>query len=344
MHVSMFLLVLALSCFSVHSDKYCAKDSDCYPRGGNGNFVWWQCCNRICHVFSRTQNSCPCYGRYKCPRGETCGSKWLCERYTPTEAPTVTTTQRYTTKEWTPLVITKYKSCTSDSDCRDDQECFDSVETDGPLCMPKSEDLTYYRLLHIGLPIGLPILLMPLFGYCGYKAKMWEERRRLRCYGTGGPYSQPAHPPQNSRTRSTRQPTTSRATELQSVSTASSHHDRAVIEVERPPPTAPQLSTASSRNDHAVIEMERPPPTAPQLPLPQNLPTDEAMEPRGADQQAGIAVSSSAAVIGHSSGSLLPGAPPSYEEIRRVQNGEVVEQPPPSYEEAVENYNQDTLI
>ena len=85
-------------------------------------------------------------------------------------------------------------------------------------------------------------------------------------------------------------------------------------------------------------------PSAPQLPLPQNVPIDEAMEPRGADQQAGIAISSSAAVIGHSSSSLLPDAPPSYNEIRRLQNGKVVEQPPPSYEDAVENYNQDILI
>jgi len=93
-----------------------------------------------------------------------------------------------------------------------------------------------------------------------------------------------------------------------------------------------------------MTEVVRQLPSAPPLPLPHNPPTDEALEPRGADQQAGIAVSSSAAVIGHSSSSLLPDAPPSYKEIRRLQNGKAVEQPPPSYQEAVENYNQDTLI
>ena len=340
MQVSMFLLVLAWICFSVHSEKYCSIDSDCYPRDGNGNLldVWWQCCNRICHVFSSTQNRCPCYGRYKCPRGETCGSKWLCVPYTPTEAPT---------KPRTPLIITNYKSCTSDSDCRDNQECFESVETNGPICIQKTENLKY-KLLHIGIPVGLSILLVPLLVYCGYKAKTWEESRRLRCYGTGGPYMQPARPPQNSRPRTTRQPT-SRATELQSVST---RNDRTVTEVERPPPAAPRLSTASSHNDRTAssyndstaIEVQRPTPSTPQLPLPHNVQTDEAMDPRGVDQHAGTACSSSTAVIGHSSGSLLPGAPPSYNEIRGLQNGEVVEHPPPSYEEAIENYDQDTLI
>ena len=314
MHVSMsVLLVLALTCFSVYSDEYCYKDSDCYPLDGNGNWVSdnWLCCNRIC-VFNPRENLCPCgYGEYECPSGEICSSKWLCEPYTRTEAPTVATT---TTRR----VLTVF-NCESDSDCRENQECYEGIETNGPICVQKSEDLKN-TLLHIGLPVGLSLLLLPLFGYCGYKAKTWEERRWLRSYGTGSAHREPARGPQNSRARTTGQPTTSRATELQSVSTASSHNDRTVIDVERAPPSAPQL------------------------PLSQTVPADEAMEPRGADQQAGIAVSSSGVVIANSSGSLLPGAPPSYNDIRRLQNREVVEQPPPSYEEAIENYNQDTLI
>lgn len=307
MHVSMFLLVLALICCSVHS-KSCVKDSDCYERDYNGNIlsVGWQCCNQRCYSLNR--GGCPCgFSEDQCPSGETCNyRKYRCEPYIPTKG---TTTRRYTTQTSPrPTIISDHKSCMSDSDCGENEKCYGSRHA-SCISVDKNEDLKY-NVLNIGLPVGLSLLLLPFFGYYGYKLKTLEERRRLRSYGM--PYRLPVRRPQNSCTGTTEQPT-SQATELQSVNSASSHNDRTVIEVE-----------CSS-------------PSAPQLPSPQNVPIGEAVEPRGTDEQAGIAVSS-AAVIGNSSGSL-PGAPPPYNEIRRLQNGDVEEQPPPSYEEAIENYN-----
>ncbi len=190
-----------------------------------------------------------------------------------------------------------YRSCKNSSDCEENEYCYfgrlgswksgychERCDLEEEERQERKKDLER-NLLNIGLPIGILFLIMPCLVYFTLKYLNNRERRRY-----GIPYRSPARAPQSSRAGATRQPRNSQATELQPVSNSSSHNDRTVIEVE-------QLA-----------------PSAPQLPAPQNIPTEEVMESIEPEEQPDIAVSSET-VIDNSS-SLVPGAPPSYNEIR----------------------------
>ena len=306
MYVSLLLMVLALICVS---SLACVKDSDC-DDSSNWTFV---CCRNVCYLKSSQGFRCSCHSSYQCKSGESCiyGGCRL-SRYTPTIRRDVTTRAR-------PTLFAGY--CEANSDCRENEYCVfgrTGSSTKSGYCSKRRDVEEEERrqrkkelentLLNIGLPIGVPFLLMPCIIYYTLKCRNREERNRY-----GRPYRPPVSAPRNSRGGATGQPTSSHATEQQSLSTASSHNNR------------------------TVIEMERLSPSAPQIPATQHIPTTgEAMDRTETDEQAAMTVSN--ATVVEISSDLLPGAPPSYNEIRRLQNGDE-EQPPPSYEEAIENYD-----
>ncbi|KAL9959595.1 hypothetical protein ACROYT_G032930 [Oculina patagonica] len=298
MYISLLWLVLSSICVRSWA---CVTDSDC---------SWTDVCCKSGDCISNNAKwfRCPCISSDECKRDERC-YYGRCEPI-PTVSLTTTTSAR----------PTRDGDCKKDSDCEENYYCYRGRfgRWKSGYCNIKPRDLEEEErqkrkkdlernLLNIGLPIGIPFLIMPCLVYFTLKYLNKRERRRY-----GIPYRSPARTPQRSQAGATGQPRNSQATELQTVSTSSSHNDRTVIEVE-------QLA-----------------PSAPQLPAPQNIPTEEVMESTEPEEQTDIAVSSET-VIDNSS-SLVPGAPPSYNEIRRLQNGGG-EQPPPSYEEAIVNYN-----
>lgn len=301
MYISLFWLVLALCCTCIVHSSSCVIDHDCYT----GTSIQYQCCNQRCYAVPYDDFRCSCLSNDDCPYREICSNIRRCD--TPTENPT--------TRPYIPTPRKYGCKVGSSSNCEEGEICYRS------LCRTRTslrdQSTTHQdrrdvdQLLSILLPILIPVVVFPCLVYCTVKLKNMEERRRQRRWGLG--YRPPLPPaPQNHRAGGTTVPTTSQASELQSVNTA-----------------------ASSHNDHTVIQLERLAPSAPQL-----SPSGEAREAttgrisQGPHQQAESDVSS-ATVIGYPS-SLPPSASSPYNEERRVQYGEDA---PPSYEEAIKNYH-----
>ena len=268
------------------------------------------CCHHKCYRWSYPHSvSCPCgfdQNSQNCPSGEICNFRtYRCEPYTPTEG---TTTRRYTRATARP---TWEGYCKDDSDCGENEYCYRgrTGRNDHGYCY-KRRDIEEeerqrrkkeleYGLLNIGLPVGVPLLLMPFFAYCGYKLKMWELRSRY-----GRPYRSPVGAPRNSQAAASGQAARTQVTEIS-------------------------------------IGMERLSPSTTELPAAQNISTVEAIEviePTDSREQTVAAVSNVTVIENSSRSDLLPDAPPAYNEIRRLQDGDE-EQAPPSYQEAIENYH-----